>query len=384
MTCRLVLITEIIAPYRIPVFNALMQKPGIDLHVIFLSETDPGLRDWHIYRDEIRFSYEVLPSWRSRLGGHNVLLNRGLTSALVNAAPDVIVCGGYNYAASWQAMSWARRNRVQFLLWIESTDRDQRTGKAYIEFLKQKFVKSCDGFIVPGKSARHYVRTYGISDAMIATAPNAVANEIFEKLACDAIANPARSRERFHLPNRYLLFVGRLVLEKGVLDLLDAYENLDAPAKSELALVIVGDGPLRREVERRTARLGNSSVQVRGFVQRDELATFYALAETFVFPTHTDTWGLVVNEAMACGLPVIASSAAGCVADLIRNEWNGYVIEPREPAQLSMAVMRLANDPELRARMGLRSRDIISQYSPENCAGGIATAALSCDLVHHD
>jgi glycosyltransferase involved in cell wall biosynthesis len=384
MTCRLVLITEIIAPYRIPVFNALMQEWGIDLHVIFLSETDPGLRDWHVYREEIRFSYEVLPSWRSRVGSQSVLLNRGLTSALADAAPNVIACGGYNYAASWQAMSWARRNQVQFLLWIESTERDQRSGKAPIEFLKQKFVKSCDGFIVPGKSSRDYVRSYGISDVMIATAPNAVANQIFEKLASDAIANVARERERYRLPPRYLLFVGRLVPEKGVYDLLQAYEGLDPVTRSELGLVIVGDGPLRRELEHRSAQLGNPSVQLPGFVQRDELATYYALAEMLVFPTHTDTWGLVVNEAMACGLPVIASSAAGCVADLVRNEWNGYVVEPRQTEQVSMAIRRLANCPELRAKMGRRSREIIAQYSPENCAKGIATAALNFDLVHHD
>ena len=111
MRRRLVILTEIIAPYRIPVFNALAQHEEIDLHVIFLAESDPKLRDWLVYKEEIRFSYQVLPSWRRKFAGQNLLLNRGLKRSLQRAAPDAILCGGYNYLASWQAMRWAGRRR---------------------------------------------------------------------------------------------------------------------------------------------------------------------------------------------------------------------------------------------------------------------------------
>src|ERR1700688_2199962 len=97
MKRRLVILTEIIAPYRVPVFNALAQLEEIDLRVIFLAETDPSIRQWRIYADEIRFSYQVLPSWRKRLGKYNLLLNQNVNEVLQNANPDVIVCGGYNY-----------------------------------------------------------------------------------------------------------------------------------------------------------------------------------------------------------------------------------------------------------------------------------------------
>ena len=121
MIPRLVIITEIIAPYRIPVFNALAARSEIELHVIFLSENDPSLRLWRVYKDEIKFSYEVLPSWRQRFGRHNVLVNRGLVSALNRIKPGVVLCGGYNYLASWEAAGWARIHRVPLLLWSEST-----------------------------------------------------------------------------------------------------------------------------------------------------------------------------------------------------------------------------------------------------------------------
>ena len=93
---KLAVLTEIIAPYRIPVFNALANIDGIDLHVIFLAETDPFVREWLVYKEEIHFSYEVLASYRRRWRKHNILLNRGMNAALRKASPDIILCGGYN------------------------------------------------------------------------------------------------------------------------------------------------------------------------------------------------------------------------------------------------------------------------------------------------
>jgi glycosyltransferase involved in cell wall biosynthesis len=219
---------------------------------------------------------------------------------------------------------------------------------------------------------------------MISTAPNAVANMIFESRAHEFRAQAALERQSRTLPPRYLLFVGRLVPEKGIDDLMHAYEALDGSLKSELSLVIVGDGPLRRDLKSRAAQLARGSVKIAGFVQRDELAAYYAFAEMFVFPTYTDTWGLVVNEAMACGLPVIASSAAGCVADLVLDGWNGRVVNRGRVPELAAAISQLAKDPELRTMMGCRSREIISRYSPECCAAGMALAALNCGVLQHD
>ena len=94
------------------------------------------------------------------------------------------------------------------------------------------------------------------------------------------------------------------------------------------------------------------------------------------FPSHTDPWGLVVNEAMACGLPVIASDAAGCTADLVEDDWNGRVVRRGDVAQLASAMEELGRDSALRARMGNHSQERILRYSPEACAAGIARAAL--------
>jgi glycosyltransferase involved in cell wall biosynthesis len=377
MSRRVVIITELIAPYRIPAFNALAQRNGIDLHVIFLSENDYSQRQWRVYKDEIQFSYEVLSSWRRRLGRQSFLLNWGAESALRRASPDFIVCGGYNYVASWQSMSWARRNNVPFSLWCESTSRDFRRAYSLVEFCKRQFLRHCDAFVVPGKSSFEYLRDCGVPKELIFTAPNAVDTEFFANRAEVTRRDAARHRRALRLPQRFFLYAGRLVREKGIFDLLHAYDALQPQLRENVGLVFVGDGPERSALLKHAAARNPGSIHFVGFVQREELAAYYALAEIFVFPTQTDPWGLVVNEAMACGLPVIASHAAGCVADLVDNGWNGRVVPAGNIQRLTCAMQELAHDAELRALMGKRSRERVEQSSPEAWAAGMANAVTA-------
>jgi glycosyltransferase involved in cell wall biosynthesis len=376
MSRRLTVITEIIAPYRIPVFNALARLDGINLHVIFLAENDPTQRQWLVYKDEIHFSCQVLPSSRWRVGNNNLLFNWGLVPALRKAAPDAILCGGYNYPAVWRALFWAQRNHVPFLLWTESNTRDFRSGRAWIEFLKTRFLRACDGYVVPGKSSLEYLREYETREEAIFTAPNAVDTQFFAQRA-EQVRSDAGARKGFNLPARFVLFVGRLVAEKGVFDLLRAYHALPARLREEIGLVFVGDGAARSSLSSAAAKINPGVVHFAGFVQREDLPVYYALADALVFPTHTDPWGLVVNEAMACGLPVICSRAAGCAEDLVRDYWNGRLVCPGDTEGLASAMHELGCDAPLRSIMGARSREQIAAYSPEACAAGMAAAVLS-------
>ena len=377
MTRRLVILTEIIAPYRIPLFNALARQAGLNLHVIFLAETDPTLRQWRVYKEEIQFSYQVLRSWRKPVGRYNVLLNFGLWRALNEFAPDAILCGGYNYVASWQALLWARTQNVPFLLWSESNLQDQRPGYALVELLKREFLRQCSGFAVAGQSGRAYFRAHGIRDELIFHTPNAVDNDLFARAAAHARQNAAACRAQLGLPSRYILYAGRLVPAKGVFDLLSAYAKLDARTREQIGLLFVGNGISRRPLEEQAASVSPGMIRFADFVQRDPLATYYALAEMLILPTHSDPWGLVVNEAMACGLPVIVSRVAGCAADLVRENWNGLLVSPENISQLATAIEKLVNNPELRATMAANSLRHISHYSPTAWSQGVMRAIKS-------
>jgi glycosyltransferase involved in cell wall biosynthesis len=374
VTHKLVVVTEIIAPYRIPVFNALARRAEINLHVVFLSENDPTLRQWRVYKDEIRFDYEVLPSWRQRFGRYNVLVNWGVRSALNRVKPDVVLCGGYNYLASWAAAYWARTHRVPLLLWSESTAFDLRQRYRVVEFTKTQFLQLCTGFVVPGASSLNYLKDLGIGEQRIFTAPNAVDTSLFSKFAEVARRDESQVRSRHHLPERYFLYVGRLVKAKGVFDLLDAYSQLKAELRGKVGLVFVGDGSDRQELVERASKIVPGTIQFLGFMHREELPSAYVLADGLIFPTHSDPWGLVVNEAMACGLPVIATNVAGCALDLVENDWNGFVISPGDPLQLALAMEKLASNSGLRVEMGRRSRERIDAYAPAAWAEGMVQA----------
>jgi len=387
---RVVILSEIISPYRIPVFNALARHDGVDLHVVFLSETDAGLRQWRVYKDEIHFSYEVLPSARFRAGRASLLLNWKLRSSLKKFAPEVIICGGYNYIASWEALWWARSHDAELILWAESNHYDARSGLEWVESLKAYFLSRCDRFVVPGRAAAQYLESLGSAAASISIAPNAVDNDWFRKQAEKARASDFQAsefRRRLALPARFLLYVGRLVPEKGVFDLLEAYAELDPETRSTVGLAFAGDGPSKSELEWRAQDISPGAISFPGFLHREDLACMYALAEALILPTHSDTWGLVVNEAMACGLPVVVTSVAGCAIDLVNDGWNGYIVPLRDPEELRAAMGSLLQDSELRQKMSARSRERIRNYSPEACAQGLAAAALaSTNLVQtrHD
>ncbi|MGO8795545.1 MAG: glycosyltransferase family 4 protein [Candidatus Sulfotelmatobacter sp.] len=380
MKRRLTLLTEIIAPYRIPVFNALASRDDIDLHVIFLSETDPGLRQWQIYKNEIQFSYEILPAWRRRVGKYNLLVNRGVCAALVRSQPQAILCGGYNYVASWQAVRWANGRNIPVLLWSESTANDFRRQRLPVEFMKSRFLRRCRAFVVAGQSSRDYLIHLGASAESIFIAPNAVDINFYASLAARAREQATEVRARYALPPRYFLYAGRLVREKGVFDLLAAYAKLELHDRSQIGLVFAGDGRAHSQLAGSAATIQPGHVHFCGFLQREHLAELYALAEALVFPTHSDPWGLVVNEAMACGLPIIASHVAGCVPDLVKNAENGFVVPPGNIEALAHAMRTMLNDPLTLEKFAAASAAKIQAHSPQACAEGMAKAALfACD-----
>lgn len=373
---RALIVSEIISPYRIPVFNALARDEAVELHVAFLAETDARLRQWRVYKDEISFSYEVLPSWRYHAGKHTLLLNWGLRSCMEKFAPAAIICGGYNYFASWEALSWARRHHVDFVLWSESNSRDARRQLPWVESMKSYFLESCHRFVVPGKASFAYLQSMGLPQSSILLAPNAVDNHWFAVQSDRIRARASDFQKKFNLPSRFILFSGRLVREKGVFDLLDAYGRLEDDIRSQLGLVFAGDGKCKSELQQKTRRIHPGTICFPGFVHREELAGLYAFADALVLPTHSDTWGLVVNEGMACSLPIIVTDVAGCSADLVEDGWNGYVVSARNPEKLRSAIESLFRNPELRQLMCQRSFERIRNYTPEACARGLAAAAF--------
>jgi glycosyltransferase involved in cell wall biosynthesis len=248
-----------------------------------------------------------------------------------------------------------------------------------VESLKRFFIDHCDGFVVPGKSALDYLTQMGVSTQKIFLARNAVDIQAFARLGETARLPASRERTHLCLPERYFLFVGRLVREKGVMDLLNAYRTMPAEMRERIGLVFAGDGAMRAELEATSRDIYPGTVHFTGFVDRDGLASYYGLAECLVLPTYSDTWGLVVNEAMACGLPVICTNVAGCAAELVQG--NGRLVEAGNVEQLAQAMVELAGDPERREEMSAQSCALIREFSPDAWAAGMAEAAEAVERL---
>jgi glycosyltransferase involved in cell wall biosynthesis len=327
------LISEIPTPYRIPAFAQVAAHPGIDLHVLFCAESEPD-RPWQL-DDHYGFSYEVLPgftpAWRTRRDTFVYELNPSILGVLRRTKHEVLVVSGYSVFAEQVALVWARLTRKPYVLLSES-----HLGKGrpvWVRAVKRAFLPQLVGHaaagLATGSAAAEYLRHYGLDGDRIRIFPNTI-----DVAAAGSAADAARAQRgdviaRFELPERFILYVGRLVARKGVEDLLEAHRQLSA-----VPLVVVGDGPLRDKVA--TA----PNVRWLGFRSPIELQSIYGVAALVVVPSRDEPWGVAVNEALAAGVPVVASDAVGASVDLITPGMNGLVFRSGDIEHLAESMTR--------------------------------------------
>jgi glycosyltransferase involved in cell wall biosynthesis len=353
---RLLLLTEIPAPFRIPAFNALADTHDVELAVVVISEHDPRRR-YDVDASSFRFDYRVLHGRSVERRGRWLVLSRGLRRVLGEAKPDAIIVGGWNQPAFWQALVTARLRRIPSLLWVESTARDARIGHPAAQGLRRLALALATGFIVPGKASADYLEGLGVDASRIAIAANTVEPGLTGNVDRES------ARNALGLEGCVFLYVGRLEHEKGPDVLVEAMH--DVPAR----LVVVGDGSMREELQRIAPE---GRVLFAGHVARPELGNWYAASDVLVFPSRSDTWGMVLNEAATAGLPLIASEVAGGAYDLIEPGVNGHIVPTQDPAALARIMSEVAVDPEWREAAGTRSRQLAEPYFPDSWAASVA------------
>ena len=372
---RVALLTEIVSPYRIPIFNKLAADARIELEVLFFSETE-ARRNWGIPWDKICFLYRVLPGFlvARRYQGGPMFFNPGIISALWRGKCQAVICFGYHHPTIWLALLWCRLMRVRTLLWSESTLRDTRPSSTLVNWTKRHLIRYFDGFVAAGKNQVEYLRYLGAPVEQIWVAPDAVDSDFFATQSQICSERRAEIKRSLGIEGPIVLYVGRLLDAKGIPELLEAFEQV--VSRQQATLLLVGDGPDRVRYLEMCRKRELTLVRFEGFRPQEELPRYYGIADMLVFPTHSDPWGLVLNEAMSAGLPVICSTAAGAAADLVRPGINGFLHEPGDIRALRHHTLTLLNDGELRSRMGVASREIITDFSLEKMSQGFEEAVL--------
>ncbi|MCL6557366.1 MAG: glycosyltransferase family 4 protein [Firmicutes bacterium] len=354
---KVIIVTNIIPPYRIPLFNRLFKEKGLDLKVIALAETEAN-RKWRVEKEKIEFDYQVLRGfcrfiWRRDMPIH---LTWGLLRVLNNHKPDVVITSGYDTPAYWEAFLYSKSRRTNFILWNGTTLLSTEKIRGLAGLIKRIIINGTDRYVTYGVKAAEYLEYIGAPRERIHVGVNTVDMEWYHKEWCVVRGRFTFESERSKYPPVMLLYVGQLVERKNVKRLLEALEKLH---DQDIGIFIVGSGPQETELKDFCRRYKLQNVYFEGFKQQPDLPWYYAMADALVLPSVKEVWGLVVNEALATGLYVLCSNRAGAAYDLIKEGWNGRTFDPYNVDQLAELIhMTKEQIEEIRAR-----RDAISEHA---------------------
>lgn len=362
---RIVIVTDILSPYRIPVFEELAKQS--ELLVLTLSDQD-RLRDWGVQKSST-FAHRSLPplpgSQRLSYGRRPVHLNYGGRRAVMRHRPHLVVVGGWNQPAFLPLLML--NTPCPLALWVESTINDARRGDPRVEAFKRFLLRRADVGIVPGRASKAYMEHLGFS-GNIFLAPNAVDVDFFARPRPEL--DVATSLQARHV----LVFVGDPTRAKGI-DIALAV----VAALPDTGLIVLGDSDERASWERRAAETGIAHrVHFEGFVDAERVAQVLASATLILFPSRSDPWGLVINEAQAAGCPVVSSPVPGAVADL--GQEGALQLVPVDEQAWVTAVAQLLASPGRLRQLAAAGREQASRHTAAACASGFVAAAehVSC------
>jgi glycosyltransferase involved in cell wall biosynthesis len=331
---RVVFLSEIPTPYRIPFYERLAERADLEITVLFCARSEPD-RPWELEEGVGAFPHEFLPGMavpvRTRRNTFVYEVNPTIVSRLRTLQPDLLVVGGYGVFAEQMAIAYATVFRVPWVLHSESHLARRRSTALRVmkHLVLGAILRRSSGGLAVGTAAARYLVHYGIPSSRIRIVPNTIDVRRYADAARTVRRNEKRVRAEQSLPDRYQLFVGRLVSDKGIEDLLAARAGRDLPP-----LLVAGEGPLHDVVKRA------ANTQLLGFQSTERLIELYALAELTVVPSRVEPWGVVVNEALACGSPVVVSDAVGAAEDLVRDGDDGLIIPAGDVAALGGALAR--------------------------------------------
>jgi glycosyltransferase involved in cell wall biosynthesis len=299
-----------------------------------------------------------------------------LDGILTERKPDAIAIPGWYDPLALAALGIALRRGVAPILMSDSRAEDQPRF-AILEAAKKRLVLNFGAALVAGQSQSRYLQQLGMDTSRICMGYDVVDNAHFAAGADAARANAGTLRRKLVLPDNYFFACARLIAKKNIDGLLRAFAQYRVRGGA-WSLVIAGDGPLKSELASLARSLGiSAAVQFAGHKSYAELPVYYSLARAFVMPSATDQWGLVVNEAMACSLPVLVSSNAGCAEDLVADGENGFAFEPTDTGRLAALLEKISSALNLDA-LGANSRVRIAKWDLDRFASGmLASAAIA-------
>ena len=377
MSKRLLIVASHVVQYSSPVFRELARDPRINLMVSYCSMQgaesglDPG------FGIKVSWDMPLLEGYpwtsvrnramRPRLGHFFGLFNPGLWMLIRDGHFDAVLVSGYFYASAWISIAAAKWYGIPLLFITDSHSLHSWPVQSKLKRrIKKVLVRTIfslgEALLALSSGGVEHLRALGFSIDRIVLAPYVVDNSWWSEQAAKVDRNAMRSLWKIPAEATVVLFCAKLQLWKGPLDLLEAFAWANVPNSY---LVFAGDGPERNSLERRASELGFAArVRFLGFLNQSQLPSAYCAADVFVLPSLFEPFGLVVNEAMLCGLPVVVSDRVGAKFDLVRPGENGYVYPAGNIDALAATLREILPNAEERARLGAAARRRMETWSP--------------------
>ncbi len=351
------------APYRIPLFNYLATAGGYKFSVFFNASNDP-IRGFTIPQN-VLFDFKVIKGYCHYYSGkkNREIKRRNYINLIFREIskhkPDLIISHDFGLA-SLQCYLYCKLFNIPYITFSAASCFTERNISPFQRMIRIFIIAGSQAHIAISSNAADYIRSFKKHSDRIC-----MALQTFDTKKFEANVEREKTINKREAPQLRLLYVGRLVRGKGVFQLLKLscilnLQNID------IAVDLVGDGNDRREVEKyiRDYNL-EKVVQVHGWINYRELYKKYAIADIFIFLSLEDVFALVINEAMAAGLPIICSKFAGAARDLVKEGKNGYIVDPYNIQDIVNKILFLIKQEESRKKYGKESLNIIKQYPME-------------------
>lgn len=355
---RVLFITNIPSPYRVDFFNELGKY--CDLTVIFeRKSSDDRSSEWHKYNFD-NFNGVFLKSLK-------VGANRGFTFSVIKYinlySKDTIIVGGYATPTGMFAITYLNFKKIPFILNSDGgfINRDEKFVKRHI---KKYFISSADTWLSTGEETNAYLKYYGANPLNIEVYPfttmlekDLIRIQVSKNLKI-SIKEELNIREE-----KIVLSIGQFVHRKGLDVLIKASENLP----KDIGIVIIGGKPTIEYINLKE-KLNLTNLYFVDFQNKESLKKYFTISDIFVLPTREDIWGLVINEAMANGLPIITTNRCVAGIELVKNEDNGFIVPVNDDIALYKSIAAIINDEKKLLSMSNSSLKKIKPYTLENMA----------------
>lgn len=364
--------------YKAPLFRMLAEHPGLDFHVLYAMIPDQSQQgdgfgvafEWDIpvlegYSHTVLDNMAKVPSMM-RFSGCDT---PGIYTRLKSMQPDAVLVNGWVVKTCLQTL-WACK-RLGIPCWVRGEANLLRHRAWWKHIIHRQLLHMYDGYLAIGQANRDFYRFHKCPEHRIGWAPYAVENDRFVQTASRLVGERDALRCSWNVPGKatVFLFSGKLIAKKRPFDLLQALSAL--PKELQAHVLMVGDGPLRAEAEA-LAHKQQLPVSFAGFVNQSRMPEAYAVADVLVLPSDAgETWGLVVNEAMASGRPAIVSDQVGCAADLIRPGETGAIYPCGDCHALANSMRAYCERPGRAGKEGIAAQERIRHYDIRCVATGI-------------